>query len=72
MASTTPETQPEVTAAPQYCIAVPPALLQNAELRAIVELAAAQIVRDHAQMVLMDLENGNLRERAFAKERSAK
>ncbi|PSS32144.1 hypothetical protein PHLCEN_2v2100 [Hermanssonia centrifuga] len=77
MASTTPETQPEVTAAPQYRIAVPPALppvasrqalqAQNAELRAIVELAAAQIVRDHAQMVLMDLENGNLRERAFAK-----
>ncbi|PSR73939.1 hypothetical protein PHLCEN_2v10246 [Hermanssonia centrifuga] len=68
-----------VTAAPQYHIAVPPSLppvasrqalqAQNAELRALVELAAAQIVRDHAQMVLMDLENGSLCQQAFAKEK---
>ncbi|KAF5327341.1 hypothetical protein D9619_003974 [Psilocybe cf. subviscida] len=41
---------------------------QNNQLRQLIAAASLQLERDHAQMVLMDCENGCLRKIAYAKE----
>lgn len=63
----------------RYVIPLPPALLhtatrhnlhcENQMLRNTLGLAEVQLERDFTQMKLMDLENGRLRKRAFAKEK---
>ena len=63
----------------RYIIPLPPALpyaatrvdlrLENQMLRDTLRLAEVQLEKDFTQMTLMDMENGRLRKRAYAKEK---